>query len=177
MVGQERTTTGRKEKTSFIIVNAQSVKNTERAEEKGHDAGKKESGIKRHIGVDTEGLAHAITITTANISDKAGAKQMLKEYDQSLNGVLNVLVEGGYTGDSFSQFIAQTLDATVEVAKRSEIHSFAVIPKRWVVERSFALVERCRRLCKNCERKLSTSLAIVQLAFISLIIRRLFTAS
>ena len=172
-VGKHRSAAGRKEKTSFIIVDAQSVKNTETAEQKGYDAGKKISGIKRHIAVDTEGLPHAITITTANISDKAGAKQMVKEYDESLNKVINVLVDGGYSGSPFSEFIADTLDATVEVAKRSELHTFAVIPKRWVVERSFAWVDRCRRLWKNCERKLSTSLAMVQLAFISLILRRL----
>ena len=172
-VGKHRSAAGRKEKTSFIIVDAQSVKNTETAEQKGYDAGKKVSGIKRHIAVDTEGLPHAITITTANVSDKAGAKQMVKEYDESLNEVINVLVDGGYTGSPFSEFIADTLDATVEVAKRSELHTFAVIPKRWVVERSFAWVDRCRRLWKNCERKLSTSLAMVQLAFISLILRRL----
>ena len=98
---------------------------------------------------------------------------MVKQYDESLNDVLNVLVDGGYTGNPFSEFIAETLDATVEVAKRSELHTFAVIPKRWVVERSFAWIERCRRLWKNCERKLSTSLAMVQLAFISLLLRRL----
>ncbi len=172
MVGQHRTAAGRKEKTSFIIVDAQSVKNTETAEQKGYDAGKKVSGIKRHIAVDTQGLPHAITITTANVSDKAGAKQMVKQYDESLNEVLNVLVDGGYTGSPFSEFIAERLDATVEVAKRSELHTFAVIPKRWVVERSFAWIERCRRLWKNCERKLSTSLAMVQLAFISLLLRR-----
>ena len=172
-VGKHRSAAGRKEKTSFIIVDAQSVKNTETAEQKGYDAGKKVSGIKRHIAVDTEGLPHAITITTANVSDKAGAKQMVKEYDESLNEVINVLVDGGYTGSPFSEFIADTLDATVEVAKRSELHTFAVIPKRWVVERSFAWVDRCRRLWKNCERKLSTSLAMVQLAFSSLILRRL----
>jgi transposase len=172
-VEKHRSAAGRKEKTSFIIVDAQSVKNTETAEQKGYDAGKKVSGIKRHIAVDTEGLPHAITITTANVSDKAGAKQMVKEYDESLNEVANVLVDGSYAGSAFSEFIADTLDATVEVARRSELHTFAVIPKRCVVERSFAWVDRCRRLWKNCERKLSTSLAMVQLAFISLILRRL----
>ena len=149
MVGQHRTPAGRKEKTSFIIVDAQSVKNTETAEHKGYDAGKKVSGIKRHIAVDTEGLPHAITITTANISDKAGAKQMVANHSESLNEVLNVLVDGGYTGNPFSEFIAEKLNATVEVAKRSELQTFTVIPKRWVVERSFAWVERCRRLWKT----------------------------
>jgi transposase len=60
----------------------------------------------------------------------------------------------------------------VEIAKRSDLHQFAVIPKRWVVERSFAWLEKCRRLWKNCERKLSTSLQFIVLAFLSLLIKR-----
>ena len=69
--------------------------------------------------------------------------------------------------------IFEELGATVEVVKRSELHTFAVIPKRWVVERSFAWIERCRRLWKNCECKISTSLAMLQTAFLSLLLRRL----
>lgn len=173
MVKQHRRPENREEETSFIIVDAQSVKNTETAEEKGCDGGKKVSGIKRHIAVDTRGLPHAIAITTANISDKAAAKHMLKENSRELGRVTNVLVDGGYNGAPFADFVLETLDATVEVAKRDELHTFKVIPKRRVVERSFAWVERCRRLWKNCERKLSTSLAMLQLAFISLLIRRI----
>ena len=60
----------------------------------------------------------------------------------------------------------------MEIAKRNELHKFAVIPKRWVVERSFAWLEKCRRLWKNCERLLSTSLAMTCLAFVSLLLRR-----
>ena len=67
---------GRKEKTSFCIVDAQSVKNTDTAEEKGYDAGKKVSGIKRHIAVDTNGLPHAIGVTTANVIDREGALEI-----------------------------------------------------------------------------------------------------
>ena len=173
MVSKHRKADGRKEQTSFVIVDAQSVKNTETAQEKGYDGGKKVSGIKRHVAVDTQGLPHAISITTANISDKAAARQMLCDSSCHLSAVTNVLVDGGYNGAPFAEFVFETLEATVEVAKRSELHTFEVIPKRWVVERSFAWIERCRRLWKNCERKLSTSLAMVQLAFICLLLRRL----
>ena len=173
MVIKHRSLDGRKDQTSFVILDAQSVKNTETAEQKGYDAGKKVSGIKRHIAVDTQGLPHAIAITTANISDKAGAKQMVAEASDPLSEVTNVLVDGGYNGAPFAEFIFEQLGATVEVAKRSELHTFAVIPKRWVVERSFAWIERCRRLWKNCERKISTSLAMLQTAFLSLLLRRL----
>ena len=70
MVGAARTKQGRNVSTSFLIVDAQSVKNTDCAEEKGYDAGKKVSGIKRHIAVDTQGLPHAIAVTTADVTDR-----------------------------------------------------------------------------------------------------------
>ena len=63
-------------------------------------------------------------------------------------------------------------EATVQVVKRNELHTFAVLPKRWVVERSFGWLEKCRRLWKNCERKLNTSLQFVPLAFLSLLLGR-----
>jgi transposase len=78
----------------------------------------------------------------------------------------------GYTGEQFEHRAWQILGAKVQVAKRNELHKFVVIPKRWVVERSFAWLEKCRRLWKNCERKLNTSLQFVVLAFIALLLRR-----
>jgi transposase len=86
--------------------------------------------------------------------------------------VLNVLADGGYTGAPFAQGVKQILGASVEIARRNELHTFAVMPKRWVVERSFAWLEKCRRLWKNCERKLNTSLQFVALAFLTLLLRR-----
>lgn len=164
---------GREEKTSFCIIDAQSVKNTDTAEDKGYDAGKKVSGIKRHIAVDTQGLPHAIHITTANITDRDGAIAMIECSKDHLSDVLNVLVDGGYTGKNFADNIKSVIGASVEVAKRSELHKFVVIPQRWVVERSFAWLEKCRRLWKNCERKINTSLQMVVLAFLALLLKRL----
>lgn len=172
MVGEVRTSNGRNTKTSFCIIDAQSVKNTDTAENKGYDGGKKISGIKRHIAVDTEGLPHAIHITTANVTDRDGAVTMITEAKDSLSEVLSVLVDGGYTGQKFADKIQSLIGATVEVAKRSELHKFAVIPKRWVVERSFSWLEKCRRLWKNCERKINSSLQMVVLAFLSLLVKR-----
>ena len=158
--------------TSFCIVDAQSVKNTDTAESKGYDAGKKVSGIKRHIAVDTQGLPHAIHVTTANVTDRAGAILMFEEAKHNLAGVQNILVDGGYRGDSFATEVHQILNATVEVVKRNELHQFVVLPKRWIVERSFSWLEKCRRLWKNCERYLGTSLQMVSLAFVGLILKR-----
>ena len=112
-------------------------------------------------------------MTTADVTDRAGALAMFDENRSDLNRVQNVLVDGGYTGKPFAAAVQSLLGASVEVVKRSELHAFVVLPKRWVVERSFAWLEKCRRLWKNCERKLNTSLQMVVLAFATLILRRL----
>jgi transposase len=148
------------------------VKNTDTAQRKGYDAGKKISGIKRHLAVDTQGLPHAIEVTTANVNDRDAAVLLLLENDDTLSEVVKLLVDGGYTGEDFARRVWAILGATVEVAKRSELHQFAVIPKRWVVERSFAWLEKCRRLWKNCERKLHTSQQMIVLAFVALLLKR-----
>ena len=154
------------------IIDAQSVKNTDTAREKGYDAGKKVSGIKRHIAVDTNGLPHGIEVTTANVTDRDGAILLAKKAKENLSAILKLLVDGGYSGKKFALSIKKIISAEVEVVKRSELHTFKVIPKRWVVERSFAWLEKCRRLWKNCEKKLSTSCQMIILAFISLLMRR-----
>ena len=143
------------------------------ADSKGYDAGKKVSGIKRHIAVDTQGLPHGIHVTTADVTDRAGALAMFDENRSDLSQVQKVLVDGGYTGKPFATAVQSLLGAAVEVVKRNELHTFVVLPKRWVVERSFAWLEKCRRLWKNCERKLNTSLQMVVLAFTVLILKRL----
>lgn len=158
--------------TSFLIVDAQSVKNTDSAEQKGYDAGKKVSGIKRHIAVDTQGFPHAIAITTAEVTDRSGALQAFDRCRPNLERVESVLVDGGYSGQPFADSVKERLNATVQVVKRNELHTFAVLPKRWVVERSFGWMEKCRRLWKNCERKLNTSLQFVHLAFLVLLLKR-----
>lgn len=172
MVGDTRINNGRKDNTSFCIIDAQSVKNTDTAENKGYDAGKKVSGIKRHIAVDTNGLPHAICITTANVTDRDGAIEMFSKVNSDWERLENILADGGYTGKKFSDKIKALLGVSVEIAKRNELHTFKVIPKRWVVERSFAWLEKCRRLWKNCERKINTSLNFVVLAFIALLLKR-----
>ena len=155
-------------------MDAQSVKNADTASVKGYDAGKKVSGIKRHIAVDTQGLPHAIALTTAEVTDRKGALQALRRCKPALGKVQALLCDSGYTGQPFAQGVKDILgeDVTVQIAKRSESHTFNVMPKRWVVERSFAWLEKNRRLWKNCERLLNTSLQFVHLAFLALLLRR-----
>jgi transposase len=139
---------------------------------KGYDAGKKISGIKIHIVTDIMGLPHAISVTTANISDRDAAVDMIETYAPNLSSLAKVLADGGYTGENFAQAVASLIGAEVEVAKRSELHKFAVIPKRWIVERTFGWLENYRRLWKNCERKLENTVQMTVLAFVSLLLRR-----
>ena len=114
---------------------------------------------------------HGIHVTTADVTDRAGALAMFYENRADLSQVQKVLVDGGYTGKPFATAVQGLLGASVEVVKRNELHTFVVLPKRWVVERSFAWLEKCRRLWKNCERKLNTSLQMVVLAFTVLILK------
>ena len=152
----------------------QSVKNTDTAQEKGYDAGKKVSGIKRHLAVDTLGLPHAIAIPRANVGDREGGLLALERCADNLDTVQAVLCDGGYTGEKFAAGVHEILHdgVAVQIAKRNELHTFEVLPKRWIVERSFAWLEKNRRLWKNCERLLNTSLQFVLFAFISLILKR-----
>ena len=111
-------------------------------------------------------------VSTANMTDREGALRMIEVCGDRLGRVLKLLAEGGYTGEKFAEGVKNFLGAEVEIAKRNELHTFAVIPKRWVVERSFGWLEKCRRLWKNCERKLHTSLQMFKLAFIRLLLNR-----
>jgi len=174
-VGAAREALGRKAETTFLIVDAQSVKNTDTAMHKGYDAGKKISGIKRHIAVDTQGFPHAVAVTTADVTDHKGALIALERCKPSLNRVQSLLCDSGYVGEPFAQGVQAILgeNVTVQIAKRSELHTFKVIPKRWVVERSFAWLEKNRRLWKNCERLLNTSLQFIHLAFLAMLLKRL----
>ena len=83
-----------------------------------------------------------------------------------------VLADSAYTGENFASRVKCLIGASVEVIKRSELHKFVVLPKRWIVERSFGWLEDYRLLWKNCERKLHSTLQAVKMAFISLLIKR-----
>ncbi len=150
-----RETLGRSACSAFLIVDSQSVKNTDTAALRGYDAGKKVFGIKRHIAVDTQGLPHAIAVTTAEVADRKGALQALQRCKPALGRMQTLLCDSGYVGKPFAQGVQDILGGhvRVQVAKRRELHTFKVMPQRWVVERSFAWLEKNRRLWKNCERR------------------------
>jgi transposase len=111
-------------------------------------------------------------VSTADITDRNGAISMIGCAAPCLSKCQTVLVDGGYTGEDFANGVEKLIGADVEVVKRNELHKFAVLPKRWIVERSFGWLEDYRLLWKNCERKIHNTLQAVKLAFISLLIRR-----
>ena len=121
------------------------------------------------------GLPHAIMVTTANVTDRNGAIDMVDYYCDvidKLSMLKKILADGGYIGDNFASAIKTLSDSDVEIVKRNELHTFAVLPKRWIVERSFAWINKCRRLWKNCELKLQNSFQMFSLAFIRLLLNR-----
>jgi transposase len=171
-VGETREKLGRNAMTGFLIVDAQSVKNTGSAEQKGCDAGKKVSGISRHIAVDTQGMPYTIAVDHGR-GDGQQRRVGCHRPVQAKSGVGRERVgRWRLYGRTLADGVMERLKATVQVVKRNELHTFAVLPKRWVVECSFGWLEKCRRPWKNCERKLNTSLQMIHLAFLRLLLRR-----
>jgi transposase len=111
-------------------------------------------------------------VSTANVTDREGAVTMIGYAAPHLSRCQTVLVDGSYTGEVFANSVKGLIGAAVEVVKRSDLHRFVVLPKRWIVERSFGWLEDYRLLWKNCERKIPNTLQATKLAFISLLLRR-----
>ena len=128
--------------------------------------------MKVHLGVDIIGMPHTITATPANVTDREGAVEMIALFRSRLTSIVKVLCDGGYTGEEFAVAIDDLIGATVEIAKRNELHKFVVIPKRWVVERTFGWLDKYRRFWKNCEKYTDNLVQLIVLAFIRLILKR-----
>ncbi len=159
------------------IIDSQSVKNTDCAckKQKGYDGGKKVGGIKRHLVTDTNGLPLDIVITPANESERDVCFQILLNQEELLVRLEEIYADSGYKGERFEFEIYQDTGVIITVVPRRQNTktSFAVVPKRWVVERSFSWLDKCHRLWKNTERMINTSKAMIQLCFVRLLARRL----
>lgn len=140
---------------------------------RGYDAGKKIKGRKRHLVVDTLGLVLAVVVHAANIQDRDGAKLVLSKLVGRFWRLKLIWADGGYAG----QLIDWTWQLgrwVLQIVKRSDdISGFVVLPKRWIVERTFAWLNRYRRLSKDYETLTDSSESVIYLAMIHLMVRRL----
>jgi len=172
LVEETRKQKGKSEEPSVGIIDAQSVKNTlVSSENKGFDAGKKIKGIKRHIIVDTLGLVLAVVVQSASVQDRDGAADVVNKMLGSWKKIIKIFADGGYRGQLIKT-IKTTFKIELEIVKRNELHTFKILPKRWIVERTFAWIDTNRRNSKNYERFNNTSVAMVHLSAIRIMLNR-----
>lgn len=172
LVEKIRNQAGKNEEPSVGIIDAQSVKNTLiSSESKGFDAGKKIKGIKRHIIVDTLGLILAVVIQSASVQDRDGAIDVIDKLIESWKKVIKIFADGGYRGKLIDT-VKSKFKITLEIIKRDEMHAFKILPKRWIVERTFSWIDTNRRNSKNYERLNQTTEAMVHLSAIRIMLNR-----
>ncbi|WKK27758.1 IS5 family transposase [Streptomyces olivoreticuli] len=169
----------------------QSVKGTERGGWHGYDGGKKVYGVKRHLMVDTLGLVLAVCVSPADVGDRDGAEVLLARSAGKFPRLRHLWADQGYRGREFLDGIRENTGITIQVVQRRDggfrrtwvrdgdtpppVPRFAVVPRRWVVERSFAWLGRYRCLSKDYEYLADTSESAVYLATITLLLHRTTT--
>ncbi len=169
MLDRERA--GREASPTAGVIDSQSVK-APQAETRGYDAGKRIVGRKRHIAVDTDGRLLMVNLTTADISDSAGAQAILDGIRKRWPWVRHLFADGAYDRLKLMDKAAY-LDFVVEIIRRSDDQKgFQVLPRRWVVERTFGWMTRWRRLVRDYEKRIDVSHAMILVAMGGILIRR-----
>ena len=174
LVLADRERVGRNASPSGAIIDSQSVKTTEAGSPRGYDAGKKVKGRKRHALVDTDGRGLMLEPHPASIQDRDGGGALLRASRRSFPFIEKVFADSGYAGDKLAK---ATVIAGEIVRKNPDQVGFAVQPRRWVVERFFAWINRNRRLAKDFEATIDSARAFLYAASVMLLLRRLARAS
>ena len=169
----DRTKRGRKETPTGALIDSQSVKTAKEAQDVGIDGGKKVKGHKRHSLTDTVGNMLNVVVTAANVSDIAGGKLLIEKIMEDFPTIEKIWADGTYRG-GFIDWVQEKVGAVLEIVKRDEGEKgFKVLPRRWVVERTFAWLDNYRRLSKDYERLPRNSEGMIYLASIKTMLQRL----
>ena len=164
----------RKPHPTAAIIDSQSVATTEAGGPRGFDPGKRVHGRKRHIVTDTNGLLLAIHVHPASVQDVHGAVPLLEHLRDRFPKLGNIFADRVYRGPQLPRALSHCGPWTIEIVKRPDgVKGFQLLPRRWVVERTFAWFGRCRRLARDWENRNHNALAFLRLASIRLMLRKL----